>query len=134
MDFAQYDFDRLASEGIEVAIPDPFDPPGTPAPEGAPVITVIGKDSSKWKEISRKVLDAHGIGKEATVAEVTDVMPEVLAAATLSWSDDIEWNGKKLKCTEKNALKLYKACPWVLEAVMKSAVDRDSLKKKLSLS
>lgn len=131
MDFSKYDgIAEKAEEGVPMHLRDPAGEPQFEADGTTPVtITLRGRDSRLVRETLQKMAkmslrqQAAGLATdEVTAAERNAV--EVLAAATVAWSDSITLEGKPLPCTVENARLLYSRYRWLREQVEAFASNR----------
>lgn len=131
MDYASYNLEKAADQGIVVKIRSPIDGSILKASDGTDVyITVLGTDSKQWKaELAR-------IKRESATREGTPSEEEIkaesiraLAAITVDWHPETALHGNKLKCSQSNAIKLYSAdgLEWLLQQVSQAAGDRQRL-------
>lgn len=131
MDYASYNLEKAADQGVVLKVRSPIDGSILKASDGTDMfITVLGTDSKQWKaEIAR-------IKRETAVREGTPSDEEIkgesiraLASITVDWHPETALHGQKLKCTPANAIKLYSAegLEWLLQQVSAAAGDRQRL-------
>ena len=89
------------------------------------MITLVGADSVEWKTAMRSIRTRSlQNGKRKISDEEAESMPfEMLAAVTLDW-DGVEENGKPIKFSKEEALRIYKTVPVIAEQVDKFVGDR----------
>ncbi len=94
-------------------------------------ITLAGVDSRRWRQAGLDIYKQNLQEKKGTIEEkvtrglerIDDNKADLLASATISW-ENVDLDGKELKCTHANARKLFTDYPWLLEQVNSFVVDR----------
>jgi hypothetical protein len=131
MDYSSLNLEAMAEKGIVVKVKCPITGKQLKATDGTDLfITVLGTDSKQWKnELARIKREAVNRESAPTEEEIKSESIRALAAITVAWHDETALNGKKLACTQANAIKLYSAdgLEWLLQQVSKAAGDRQSL-------
>jgi len=131
MDLSQINLKVAAEDGIAVKLQHPVtgeylkDEKG-----GSIVIKVLGKDSEKWQSVAKMNNTKNGSrykNKPVPQSALEATLYDILAECTVSWSDSIEFDGVKLKCTKENALMIYQERNWIAEQVLEAAGDRANL-------
>ena len=126
VDLSQLDSVEAHNAGIDVELFSPRD--GTPLDM---FITVLGKDSDKFNEVTTaqnraRIQQAQQGGFRPGRGPVNTGEREgleLLAACTIGWKN-IELDGEMLPFTTANAVKLYKRFPWIKEAIDIAIGDR----------
>lgn len=131
MSIFDIDVAALAASGIDVEMKDPLTGQvGLDALENPYVITVLGVDCPEWQNGVKAVQEAEDI-ERVTLENMMEHLPAIMARNTLGWSDNVELQGKVLDFNYDNALKLYKARPWVAQQLYSAALDKAQLRKKM---
>jgi len=112
MDLKRFDSVTNAETGVEMKLLDPV----TKAETGAS-ITLFGADSALHKSI-RKEFDARNKAKGISVSpeELSDQTAELLARMTKGWSG-FTLDGEELPFSQEKAKEIYKAYPYIADAV-----------------
>lgn len=83
-------------------------------------ITFYGKDSAKYHEIRRKIMDRRlaqadrRASNDLNTEEVDEAAMVYLTELTHSWKG-VEWDGKPMSCTPGAARQVFDALPWLKE-------------------
>jgi len=94
----------------------------------AATITLAGQDSTQYRSIQHRQANAilknsHRGRMNITAEQSYENTLNTLAKCTLAWQG-IEWHGKPLKCTEENAVMLYRELDWLVADVETFMTDR----------
>lgn len=108
----------LAANGVEMKIRHPADGSIIKGEDGKPwVVTVIGTDSDKWKELQAN------IGKKRN-QDIDDRATEKLLAGLIVGWRGLVLEGEQLKFTPQAAIKLLIDYPWIRDQINLFANDR----------
>lgn len=129
MDLAEIDLESKAAEGVEVKLVHPGTGKVLDTGDGPVIITIVGRDSDKWNKASKKVSTELSKSYRGKIPreEVEASLRKVLAICTVSWTDNVEYQGEPLECTYENCLKLYSERKWIGEQLLEAAGDRSQL-------
>lgn len=122
------DATQASNKGVEIELRHP----GNNEPLGI-FITVIGKDSDTFREMSRRNFDdmareearAKQRNKPIPVrlsSDYEDTTTELLVACTKGWRE-MEWKGKPLPFSPENASMIYTERSWVRDQVFDAITD-----------
>lgn len=130
MDLSTIDLKSAAAEGIVVKLQHPATGEYIRDDAGELVtITVLGKDSEQWQASAKRINARNAArykNKPVPASALESALYDILADCTVSWSDKIEYDGKKLKCNVENARMLYESRNWIAEQLIEAAADRSS--------
>lgn len=131
MDYSSLNLEKMAENGICVKIKCPLTGKQLKATDGTDLfINVLGTDSKPWKnEIARIKRETAARESPPDEEEIRSESIRALAAITTDWHVETALNGKKLSCTQANAIRLYSAdgLDWLLQQISRAAGDRQSL-------
>ena len=102
MDLFEFDLDSAAENGAEMFIHNPVTGEKTDAS-----ITLKGADSHTFRNAAMEIAEGD-LGRD----EYIDRMADLLAAVTVGWKG-IEWDGKPLKFSQKEAKRIYIERAWL---------------------
>lgn len=136
LNIGEYDLETAAGKGIKVKLVHPGTGELLTDKGKHLVIEVYGKDSKQWKRAAKKIGRSLSVKykKKVPPDAVEESLREQVAQCTFSFSDSIEWNGKKLECNPENALMLYKERTWIAEQLLDRATDRAELFLELGVN
>lgn len=80
-------------------------------------IVVIGSDSREYFDLQRKL--SADEEKKAPLEHAKNVARELI----IDW-ENVQIDGKEVKCTEKNIDKAFDLCPWLAEQVWEFSLNR----------
>lgn len=130
MDLSTIDLKSAAAEGIVVKLQHPATGEYIRDDSGELVtITVLGKDSEQWQASAKRINAKNAArykNKAVPSSALESALYDILAECTVSWSEKIEYEGKKLKCNAENARMLYESRNWIAEQLIEAAADRSS--------
>jgi len=131
MDVSQINLKVAAEEGITVNLMHPTTGEPLKDEKGKSIaIIVLGKDSEKWQSVAKLNNTKNSSrykNKPVPQSALETTLYDILAECTVSWSDSIEFDAVKLKCTKENALMMYQERNWIAEQVLEAAGDRANL-------
>lgn len=89
------------------------------------VFTMATTDSKHYNSIIHRLQNQRLYNKRAkpTAEQIDETAMNTIAECTLGWKNVSE-DGKDIKCTVENALKLYKKHNWIFEQVNVDMADR----------
>jgi len=133
INFSSYSLSAEAAKGIAVTLIDEQTRKPFVGSDGEEiVINIQGMDSDKWQETARRIGERNTakFKRRGVPSEVTENdLKEVLAAVTISWSDNIPFDGENLECTYENCLMLYKLPNAIAEQLISAGTNRAHSKK-----
>jgi hypothetical protein len=133
IDFGTFSLAKEAANGIAVTIYDERTREEFIGLDGNPIVIKIqGMDSDLWQKKAKQIGERNAVKYKRRGAPshvVEENLREILATATLSWTENIPFNGKSLECTFDNAFELYKMPNAIAEQLIAAGTNRQELKK-----
>ena len=131
MDLAKLDLEAAASSGIKVKLTHPVTQEVLEDSKGKPlVIVILGRDSKQWQREAKKQSSQQSKKYKGSIPtdQVEKSLRKIMAACTIEFpNNNIEFEGKKVKCEPEAVLELYNARPWIAEQMAQAAADRSQL-------
>jgi hypothetical protein len=128
IDFGTFSLAKEAANGIAVTIYDERTREEFIGLDGNPIVIKIqGMDSDLWQKKAKQIGERNAVKYKRRGAPshvVEENLREILATATLSWTENIPFNGKSLECTFDNAFELYKMPNAIAEQLIAAGTNR----------